>query len=331
MNEPHNEGLLLDSYGIYFVAFSGGKDSIACVLHLMEMGVPKDRIELHHHCVDGREGSTLMDWPCTEAYCIAFAKSMGLKIYMSWKDGGIEGEMLRENSLTRPTKWQDVDGTIKQKGGTTGKLSTRRMFPQVTASLSQRWCSAYVKIDIGSCVLRNSERFNNQRSLVVTGERAEESSARAKYNTFEPDRADGRVSKKQRHIDHWRPVHAWSEEEVWAIIKRHHILVHPAYRLGWGRLSCMTCIFGSKNQWASIKKIALRKFERIRDYEQEFGKTIHRTKSVAEQADTGTPYEAIEDEDELVNIAMSFEYSEPIRVRRWMLPAGAYAENAGPT
>jgi tRNA(Ile)-lysidine synthase TilS/MesJ len=59
----------LASYDVIIVAFSGGKDSAACVLHLLDLGVPKHKIELWHHLVDGREGSTLMDWPCTEAYC----------------------------------------------------------------------------------------------------------------------------------------------------------------------------------------------------------------------------------------------------------------------
>lgn len=59
----------LQAYDRFLVAFSGGKDSICCLLHLLEAGVNPDKIELHHHLVDGREGSTLFDWPCTEDYC----------------------------------------------------------------------------------------------------------------------------------------------------------------------------------------------------------------------------------------------------------------------
>lgn len=40
------------------VAFSGGKDSLACLLHLIEMGVAPGKIHLLHHEIDGREGST---------------------------------------------------------------------------------------------------------------------------------------------------------------------------------------------------------------------------------------------------------------------------------
>lgn len=55
------------AYDCYVVAFSGGKDSVALVLHLLELGVPAEKIELWHHLVDGREGSALVDWPCTTA------------------------------------------------------------------------------------------------------------------------------------------------------------------------------------------------------------------------------------------------------------------------
>jgi tRNA(Ile)-lysidine synthase TilS/MesJ len=71
----------LASYDTFIVAFSGGKDSLACLLHLIESGVPRERIELWHHDVDGREGSTLMDWACTRDYCRKVAEAFGVKIY----------------------------------------------------------------------------------------------------------------------------------------------------------------------------------------------------------------------------------------------------------
>ncbi len=88
------------TYWRVLIGFSGGKDSIACVLHLLELGLPRERLELWHHEVDGREGSRLFDWPCTPAYCRAFAAALGLRIYFSWRVGGIEGEILRETVAT---------------------------------------------------------------------------------------------------------------------------------------------------------------------------------------------------------------------------------------
>ncbi len=133
------------NYDKYIVAFSGGKDSTACFLHLLDLGIDKDKIELWHHLIDGKD-ETFMDWEVTEDYCRKFAESFGVKIYFSWKDGGFKREMLRENSLTAPTVFETPNQGLIEVGGTRGKESTRRKFPQISPDLSVRWCSAYLKI-----------------------------------------------------------------------------------------------------------------------------------------------------------------------------------------
>lgn len=322
----------LSDYDRYVVFFSGGKDSIACVLHLLECDVDPDKIELHHHDVDGREGSTLFDWPITRSYCQAFAKAFGLRIFFSWKSGGLEGEMLRNNQLTAPIKWEREDGSVAETGGTGGKPSTRRMFPQVTADLSRRWCSAYGKIDVGARLLTTEGRFREGKTLVITGERAEESANRARYQVFEPHRTDNRGGARvQRWVDQWRPVHAWTEQQVWDIMRRHRVNAHPCYWLGWGRCSCMTCIFGSPHQWASVQKASPDRFIRIANYETEFGVTIHRKLSVAQQAAKGVPYEM---DARMVELANSSHYPEEMILLpegQWKLPSGAFGESIGPT
>lgn len=287
------------------------------------------KVELWHHEIDGREGSTLMDWPITPAYCQAVADALELPLYFSWKVGGFEREMLRENSLTAPTKFETPIGKIVQVGGTRGKSNTRRKFPQVSADLKVRWCSAYLKIDIASAAIRNQPRFDHSRTLVISGERAEESPARSKYLEFEPDRSDNRDGKKGRLVDRWRPIHKWTEAEVWQIIEQFRINPHPAYHLGWGRVSCLRCIFGSDNQWASARKVDPSGFEQVGLLENEFGLTIHRSKTIAGRADCGTPYEM---DPEMIKISMSSEYNEDIQLNgNWRLPQGAFGESCGPT
>lgn len=321
----------LNSYDHIIVAFSGGKDSMACVLSLLEAGADKERIELWHHDVDGEE-SDLMDWASTRDYCRKFAEAMGLKIYFSWKVGGFEREMLRKDALTAPTKFETPEGTVKQVGGTRGNKNTRMKFPQVSADLSVRWCSAYLKIDVCSAAIRNQERFVGKRTLVVSGERAEESAARAKYNVFEADRADGRNARRAsslRHVDRYRPVHAWKEQAVWDIIKKFKVRAHAAYYLGWGRLSCASCIFGSKDQWASLNAIDSSRVKKIADYEKQFGLTINRNKNVDELVAEGTPYTTMKKED--VAQVMSKEYTQDIITESWELPVGAFGESCGPS
>jgi 3'-phosphoadenosine 5'-phosphosulfate sulfotransferase (PAPS reductase)/FAD synthetase len=309
----------LDSYDMALIATSGGKDSLAMVLHLLEQGFPREKIELHHSQVDGREGSTLMDWPCTEAYCDAVADALGLAMTYSWRRGGIEAELLRKNASTAPMMVPAEGGGHMSVGGR-GPLGTRRKFPQLSADLSVRWCSSSAKISLMDAYIRNHPKFFGKRTLVMTGERAEESRARANYARFEPHRSDTRGSKKvPRHVDVWRSVHSWSEARVWDIIGRWKLQPHPAYLLGWGRLSCRACVFGSKNQWASVRAIAPEQFNLIANYEREFKVTIHRSKSVMEQADAGAPYPF---NPKWVEAANSKTWSLPIFVDPWVLPAG---------
>ncbi|RTL26967.1 MAG: phosphoadenosine phosphosulfate reductase [Rhodocyclaceae bacterium] len=317
----------LASYDVIVVAFSGGKDSLACLLHLLEQGVPREKIELWHHDVDGQEGSTLMDWACTRDYCRKVAAAFGVPIYFSWKKGGIEGEMLRDDAPTAGYAFETPDG-LRFAGGTSKNRNTRLMFPQVSADLSVRWCSAYAKIMVMDAAIRGQERFNGVRTLVVTGERAEESASRAKYEIFEPHRADLRDGRKPRHVDQLRAVHAWSEAEVWAIIARWLVNPHPAYRLGWGRVSCAACIFGSPAQWASLRAVNPAQFNAIAAYETRFGKTIKRKLNVIQTADAGVPY-AMSERD--VAAALSHTFAEPVFMAEWVQPAGAFGESCGPT
>jgi 3'-phosphoadenosine 5'-phosphosulfate sulfotransferase (PAPS reductase)/FAD synthetase len=312
------------------VAFSGGKDSLACLLHLLEHGVPPERIELHHHDVDGG-GPTFMDWPCTPAYCAAIARYFGVTLYRSWRAGGFLGEFNRQAAPTAEVLFELAGGGVGRAGGR-GPAGTRGRFPQVTADLKLRWCSSALKIEVLAAAIHGQARFLEGRTLVITGERAEESPARAQYASFEPHRTATRGGRQApRRVDHWRPIHAWSEAQVWALIGRFRILPHPAYRLGWGRLSCRTCIFGSADQWATIRAVFPGVFEQIAQREALSGFTIQRQLSVRELAARGRPYPAALSQPALVAQAGGATWGGPVRQDPWELPAEAFGEAAGPT
>lgn len=324
----------LNSYERVIVAFSGGKDSVACVLDMLDNGLDISKLELWHHRVDGWDGD-LMDWPVTNGYCLAFARALGVPLYFTWKQGGFEGEMLRENSRTRPISFEapQPDGSIivMSTGGTGGKESTRLAFPQVSADLSVRYCSAYLKIDNARTALRNQERFNHSRTLFVSGERAEESPGRAGYATFENDDADARDSPKLgRLIDRYRPVHRWSEADVWAIMERWGVNPHPAYLLGWSRCSCAGCIFNGADEFATLREINTPQFSKLAGYEKQFNRTIKRDMNLTVLANKGTvfPYAPADAE-----AALSHEFNEPILLPagQWQLPAGAFSKGGGPS
>jgi tRNA(Ile)-lysidine synthase TilS/MesJ len=89
----------LASYDTILMSLSGGKDSIVALDAVLTAGADPNRIELHHHDVDGGAARP-MDWPVTAGYCRALAASFGLPLFTSWKEGGFREEMLRENAPT---------------------------------------------------------------------------------------------------------------------------------------------------------------------------------------------------------------------------------------
>lgn len=320
----------IHSYDRYIVSFSGGKDSTATFLYLLDQGIPREKIELWHQDIDGRDRN-FFDWEVTADYCRRFAEAFGVKIYFQWKQGGFYREMMKENTLTAPNYFELLDGSIDHSGGIRGEPRTRLRFPQAVADLRTRWCSSYLKIDVCKAAIINQPRFQGIRTLVLSGERGEESPQRAKYAIWEPDSADLRNGKKSRYVDRHRPIRDWTEAEVWAIIKRYRVRVHPCYYLGWSRCSCRFCIFGNKHQFASAANISPERIQEIAGLEKLFKCTIKRKCDILAFIASGTPYSYIT--DELKAIATSYSYDLPIILspdEEWMLPAGAFGENCGP-
>jgi 3'-phosphoadenosine 5'-phosphosulfate sulfotransferase (PAPS reductase)/FAD synthetase len=154
--------------------------------------------------------------------------------------------------------------------------------------LKFRWCSSELKIEVGRKVFRHDPRFARGRFLYISGERAEESDNRAKQLPVERDK----VSTQQRHVLRWRAVHDWDEQAVWDIIERWRVRPHPGYRLGFSRLSCMTCIFGNADQWATVRHMAPAFFDRVARREAQAPRAI---KALKRQKTTGgviKPYQA---------------------------------------
>ncbi|MCL6457369.1 MAG: hypothetical protein K6T85_05120, partial [Gorillibacterium sp.] len=83
--------LSLDEYDKIIVSESFGKDSMACVFHLLNSGVPPDRIELWHQSVDGggEQHLEFLDWPVTESYGEAVGQLLGIKTTFQWRAYGI--------------------------------------------------------------------------------------------------------------------------------------------------------------------------------------------------------------------------------------------------
>ena len=106
------ELLPLEEYDLIVVLISGGKDSVACYLKLLELGVPKERIEFWHHDIDGGHPSRRMDWKCTQNYVKALADAEGIKLRVSYRVNGFFGELYRIGA-SEPIEWIDPDQILQ--------------------------------------------------------------------------------------------------------------------------------------------------------------------------------------------------------------------------
>jgi 3'-phosphoadenosine 5'-phosphosulfate sulfotransferase (PAPS reductase)/FAD synthetase len=344
---PNTSSVLpMDQYDLVIVSFSGGKDSLACILHVLDQGVPKEKIELWHQAVDGKPGRDprFFDWPCTESYCKAVAEALGVRLRFQWREGGFEREINKVNAPLAPASFELPDGTLGSTGGK-GTPNTRLMFPNAVADLRTRWCSAILKIDVATAAINNDPRFKRgeQQSqkgpknwsplkeakvLVVTGERRQESNNRARYAEVDEHKS----TTKRRRVDQWRAIIDWREEQVWEIIERWRIRPHPAYYLGWGRVSCLPCIFGNPDQWASVKALDRTLFEKILAYERQFGRTIQQGGDVEHLAGKGKSF--VPGDPAMIELALGEHYPVAAIVvppsEEWIVPMGAYKRTGGP-
>lgn len=300
------------------VTFSGGKDSIAQVLYLLELGIDKKRMILHHHDVDGH-GRNLFDWACTPSYCKDFAEAFGLPLVFSWRKGGIEREIRRTNEGLQDIVYSTSDGLDVTRLLSKQGNSTRNKFPAVAADLRTRWCSSVAKIDVLSRVV--NDLYDNCDLLVLTGERREESASRAKYKDHEKYRS----WSKRRNAWQWRPVIDFTEAMVWKLFEKYKVQPHPCYELGWNRCSCQTCIFGSANVWASVWELSPEKIWAIGELEQEYGHTLYRDCDIFQKVDRGISFLDPAKVSRWKNEALG-EFVSPIFVDEWSLPAGAFGE-----
>lgn len=184
--------LPLEAYDHIIVLFSGGKDSAAAYFRLLELGVPKERIELWHHSIDGGHPERKMDWPVTVNYVRAFAKAEGVRLRVSGRINGFWGEVYRVGA-SYPIEYEDDDGSVKTCPLTVKQAESERLreqilsaldpelqeqlrelglrmkFPAKSGDLSRRWCSAYLKIDVAKSVICNLESLGNVRRFPAKG------------------------------------------------------------------------------------------------------------------------------------------------------------------
>jgi 3'-phosphoadenosine 5'-phosphosulfate sulfotransferase (PAPS reductase)/FAD synthetase len=145
-----------------------------------------------------------------------------------------------------------------KRGGMVEHILQRAGFP----ARMQRWCTQELKIEPLRAWHNTIERWLPGRETVcVVGIRAEESEARAKMLTWEDDDQWGGWM--------WRPILAWTIEDVLTIHHRHGVPLNPLYRRGHDRVGCFPCIMSRKEEVRLIAEQAPERIDLIRSLERD--------------------------------------------------------------
>ena len=358
MKKMYLEELLpLEMYDLVIVLISGGKDSIACYYKLLELGVPKSKIEFWHHDIDGGHPSRTMDWRCTANYIRSFAEAEQIPLRVSWRKNGFFGELYRigaselieyvdpetgEIYQCPPSKkymeCQKLKVTaISEMENKLAEFGYRMKFPMKSGDLSRRWCSAYLKIMVADTVLRNmnsvaanlTKTRMDIKLLIVSGERRGESVGRSKYNEIEIHRTNA-VSKHHRTVHQWRPVIDYSEKDIWEVLKRHKVNPHPCYRAGWNRCSCAMCIFSTPQLFAGIRELYPKEYALLCQDEKVLGFTLDNHCDLETYIGSADSCVYHGDKEAIQSLLTGEFPVESVYVKdKWKYPVGAFHGAAG--
>ena len=247
LTEVHRPAVkkLVDAGALFVVNHSGGKDSQATYTVIASL-VPADQIAVVHCDLGEVEWDGALDHvKATTDHSVNLTKAI-------WKDG-------TEKTL--------LDA-----------IEDRGLWP----AGPQRYCTSDLKRGPAEKVIRRLSKETG-RSLVVScfGFRREESDARAKKTVW----ADvPRNSKAGRTWIDFSPILEITTSQVFQIIEEAGQEPHQTYKDGNERMSCVFCIFGSKNDLNNGAKARPELFRKYVELEGRMGHTFRNGQTLEEAA-----------------------------------------------
>lgn len=210
MEIPEHIEALVASGALFVANHSGGKDSQAQLIKMLEV-IPPTQIIVAHASLGA------MEWEGALELARDQAADAGLPFIVASADKTLL-EMVARRYQSRPEvpSWPSA--------------STRQCTSDLKRGPIQREVRKYAKAN-GYKVIVN-----------CLGLRAQESPGRAKRKEF----SQMGISNSVNTWFEWLPVHDLSAIEVFSIIEQAGQQPHYAYALGNDRLSCVFCLFGSK-------------------------------------------------------------------------------------
>jgi 3'-phosphoadenosine 5'-phosphosulfate sulfotransferase (PAPS reductase)/FAD synthetase len=139
----------------------------------------------------------------------------------------------------------------------------KKRFPSTKA----RFCTENLKMKPAKAWLEAQFAAGSlvrENTIQCSGVRHEESPARAKMAEFvELD--------DYNKLPQWRPIIAWTWQEVFAIHDRYGVKANPLYSMGMSRVGCMPCIMANLGEVAEIARRFPDVVEKVERAEAVFG------------------------------------------------------------
>lgn len=234
-----NGVLDLRQFDKIFISVSGGKDSHAMLFLVRDLA---DRQGVPRDKLLAMYADTGMEWHNAGEHVQALCKAAGVELVTVYPF----------RPMLKQMEWQIKNHTVG--------------FPTPQC----RFCTTKSKVSPMDKLIRN---FTG-KLLKVTGERWAESKARSTYSEFV---SVPRLNSRDRQVFGWRPMLAFSESDIWTMIRDTGVQRHVCYDMGCDRLGCAGCIFSKDRQL----KIEMREnphiFEALDRLEVESGYTMSMT------------------------------------------------------
>jgi DNA sulfur modification protein DndC len=230
----------IDAGALFVVNHSGGKDSQAMFIRLLEI-VPAAQLLVVHATLGEAE------WPGALEHAQQQAQAAGVPFIVAEASKSFLG-MVERRFQTRPEvpSWP---------------------------SASTRQCTSDLK---RGPITREVRRYASARGITrivnCMGMRAQESSARAKKSAWAEHAAHGVAGRAWYD---WLPIHELSLTDVLGTISDAGQALHPAYRLGNERLSCVFCVMASASDLRNGAEQNPELYARYVEMERRTGYTMH--------------------------------------------------------
>ena len=263
------------------VAFSGGKDSLATLLWVIENYGKENLVIIF--CDTGWESLV------TYEHITEIEKQIGIKF-----------------TVLKSEKYKDFhDLSVKKKrvASTKARFCTEelKVKPMIDFILSlKEHCIVYQGIRKDESKSRSQMTQHCQYFKYYTQPKREDKKGKLVYDNYR--KKDVLAHIKEYSVEITRPIFEWTANQVFDFIKEKGFEANPLYKQGFDRVGCFPCIMCRHKEIVNIAKKYPERIERIKELEEELGRSFFPPDYIPKWACANGEYPMIEDVIKYKNI-----------------------------